>query len=307
MKATLYHRSKHLAADEIISCEAACPACGDASPRGAAGVVQRGPDVALLCCARCGACSASHMPTQAVLDAYYRDYYHDTGDRITFAEVDGFARNLLSPIDITALPARVRVLDFGGGDGTLAIAVARRLLADRADRMVSITLVDYEPPRATDDARITFDHRPRLEQVEGAFDLVIASAILEHIPALRETVTRLFSHLAPGGWFYARTPYVAPLKRLLPGLDITYPAHVHDLGAPFWNRLPATFGLPLRIVASRPSMIESDLRTQPRRTVLAWLMKLPARVELALCKGPRTPVWRLVGGWEVVMRREGGD
>lgn len=247
------------------------------------------------------------MPTQAVLDAYYSDYYHADDARITFAEVDGFARNLLQPVDVATLPSTVRLLDFGGGDGTLAIAVARRLIEHDAGRTVSITLVDYQTPRPSDDERVTLDHQPRLDQVEGQYDVVIASAILEHIPALRETITRLFGHLSPGGWFYARTPYVAPLKWLLPSLDLTYPAHVHDLGAPFWNRLPATFGLPLRIVASRPSMIESDLRTQPRRTVLAWLMKLPARMELSLLRGPHTPAWRLVGGWEVVMRRDPED
>ena len=42
---------------------------------------------------------------------------------------------------------------------------------------------------------------------------------------------------------YARTPFVLPLARIVPSIDITYPGHVHDMGSVFWGRFIETFGM----------------------------------------------------------------
>jgi SAM-dependent methyltransferase len=218
-------------------------------------------------------------------------------------QVEGFLGNLQRVISIHPRGEPFRVLDFGGGDGTLGLALARRLAPSQA---VDFTLVDYQRPDVSEQReRFTVSHERELEKVEGPFDLVLASAVLEHIPQLQPILKSLFEILAPGGWFYARTPWIAPLKCLFPDFDMTYPGHVHDLGAPFWNRVPVTFAQPLRIVVSRPSLVETNWLHQPGRTAAAWLMKLPARLELAVSPSPRCPWWRLVGGWEVVLQRSG--
>jgi SAM-dependent methyltransferase len=307
MKVTMYHPSMHLDATQLIAAEKLCPVCGSESPRSRIGLIQHDPAIYLLCCSTCCGCSASQMPRPHVLDEYYSRYFASAGPKITLSQVSSFVGRLLRVMRFNTLPRHVRILDFGGGDGTLGLAITGRLLREQSDRRVAFTLVDYQSPGAFEaNERLTVTHRRKLEQVEGPFDLVLASAILEHIPDLRPVIEHLFRMLAPRGWFYARTPYAVPLKRLLPKLDITYPGHVHDLGAPFWNRVPATYRQPLRIVVSQPSLIETNLLRQPGRTIAAWLMKLPARIELSLFPSPRTPLWRLVGGWEVILQRASG-
>lgn len=246
------------------------------------------------------------MPKPEVLKDYYQRYYKGKGDgpKIALADADAFADNFLRQIRMNGNSSFVRMLDFGGGDGTLGLAVAQRLLAENAQRRIAFTLVDFQTPTVgAPDERLLVSHRRALEEVDGEFDIILASAILEHVPELEMVIRRLFGLLAPGGWFYARTPYLAPLKRWLPELDLTYPGHVHDLGAPFWNRVAETFQSPLRIVASRPSLIETSFRRQPIRTTVAWLMKFPARMELALRRTSRPPFWQWVGGWEVVLQK----
>jgi SAM-dependent methyltransferase len=305
MKGTPYHPSMHLAAEQIISAEDRCPVCGVQSNRTRAGVLQRDPAIYLLECPHCRACSASHMPAPEFLSAYYSRYFKANGPKITMPQVNRFAERLLRAAHPRAVPRPFRMLDFGGGDGTLGLAVAKKILARDTANSVEFTLVDYQKPDpAQTHERLAVAHRETVDAVNGPFDLVIASAVLEHIPGLKGVLEKLFASLAPGGWFYARTPYLVPLKRLLPALDITYPGHVHDLGAPFWNRVPTTYRQPLQILVSRPSLIETDPLRQPIRSAAAWLMKLPARVELTFSRSRRTPLWRLVGGWEVVLRRQ---
>jgi SAM-dependent methyltransferase len=304
MKATLCHPGMHLDQAKLTAADGRCPICRSQAPRHAAALIQQEPPVYLLSCPDCLGCSASHMPKAEVLDGYYGGYYHGDGPRITLAQVNRFVDNLLRVVSFERNTTALRVLDFGGGDGTLGLALARKLLAQDPRRLVHFTLVDYQTPRAVhSDDRLMVWHERHLDCVKGPFDVVLASAVLEHIPDLNGILRQLFAMLAPLGWFYARTPYAAPLKRLLPQFDLTYPGHVHDLGAPFWNRVPATFEQRLRLVVSRPSLIETHWLRQPARTISAWLMKLPARLELAILPFPRTPWWRLVGGWEVVLQR----
>jgi hypothetical protein len=132
--------------------------------------------------------------------------------------------------------------------------------------------------------------------------VILASAILEHIPDAHATIRKLVGMAGPGAFMYARTPYVVPLARLVPMLDTTYPAHVHDMGSGFWNRFAATFDLHARLLLSRPSLVETTLRDNPVRTMLAQALKFPALAELWLSGQTRVPRWKLVGGWEVVLQ-----
>ncbi len=113
---------------------------------------------------------------------------------------------------------------------------------------------------------------------------------------------RLLSALRPGGLFYARTPAVAPMLRVLQrvGLptDFTYPAHVHDMGEAYWcnilRLLPAEFR-DYSVVWSRPSIVETTLRKNALRTVAAHVLKAPWHI-----LGTR---YQFVGGWEVLISR----
>lgn len=73
-------------------------------------------------------------------------------------------------------------------------------------------------------------------------DLIIASGVFEHIPDLGSLLVQLVGKLRPGGFFYARTVYALPIMRMF-RVEMSYPAHVHDLGDEFLGNLPKWFAI----------------------------------------------------------------
>lgn len=277
MRAAAFHESRHLAATELTA-SARCPVCGGEDRRRVT-LIQREPEVWLLACRTCGLASASHSPTSAALEDYYSRYYQQNELGVTFVGKGAFARNIAKRITPR------RILDFGGGDGSLAKAISPT---------AEIVVVDYSAPRG--DPRVM--PLRELSEATGQFDLVVASAVLEHVPDLRPTMERLFKLVAPGGLFYARTPYIQPFAALL-NVDLGFPGHVHDMGPDFWNRVVETFQLDATLEASRPSIVETTFASHPLRTLAAYALKAPCHLELKL---HRDPWWRFVGGWEVFLR-----
>lgn len=306
MRATTSHEGRHLAAADLVDCTAACPICLDPGPRRPVFRIQTGPDVLLLRCERCKGCSASHMPRPDYLRTYYELYHRGRDRKVTFSGADRFAAHLLRAIPPAWRREHLRILDFGGGDGTLAAALAARLLASSSRGRAEITVVDQEEPVLPSDARVQVARTSRLEEAGERYDLVLASAVLEHIPDLRPILSGLLDRLDEGGLFYARTPYAVPFARLLPHLDLTYPAHVHDLGSDFWNGVLDLFPVRARYVVSRPSLVASSWKEEPLRALAAHALKLPARIEAVLSPPSRKRrLWHLVGGWEVLLQHVG--
>src|SRR5262252_103427 len=66
-----FHSGLHLSEGELESAERVCPFCLSESGRFPAFRLQSDPDVDLLSCESCGACSASRMPTPDALRSYY--------------------------------------------------------------------------------------------------------------------------------------------------------------------------------------------------------------------------------------------
>ena len=243
------------------------------------------------------------MPTESLLIGYYSDYYRKSSVKVAFDQPERFANHLLSLAGEYLQRDSIAVLDFGGGDGGIAHLLAR-LLLKRKTSHVRVTLVDYRHGTSPQySSQIAFERFDTLSEVgEKEFDLVLASAVLEHIPDARRELLRLLSFVRSGGLFYARTPASVPIGRIFRRLglsyDFTYPAHVHDLGQTFWERiLPCLYDVdkPYELVLSRPSIVETAFRRHPFRTLAAHLCK-------ALCYVPGSH-WSIVGGWEVLIRR----
>ena len=189
------------------------------------------------------------MPKPELLDRYYAGYYSNAADHVTFNSPERFARHVstaLKPQSASSL----RILDFGGGDASLAIALAQEFQRNAGFEIpVTIDIVDYERPRKASAPNVVVNGHHFLNEVSGPYDVLLASAILEHIPDANSTIRELVGMAGAGAFMYARTPYVIPLARLVPTLDTTYPAHVHDMGGGFWNRFVETFDLPARLLS----------------------------------------------------------
>ncbi len=289
-----------------------CPLCGEHGERTAVWPAQPDPAVDFLRCPVCRGASASRMPTDAFLAAFYDGYYAPAESCTTFDGARRFASHVLAGLPRSFLRGarresarepqeRLRILDFGGGDGGLALAVANGLRGRRLAKDVEIVVADSHAPTTTDSPQVVV-RRADLDDLapRDRFDLVLASAVLEHVPDFDGTLRRLLDLLAPDGIFYARTPWMLPWRRLVPGLDLAFPAHLHDVGGDCWNRLARRHAGAVDRLVSRPSLVHVSWRSPLLAAAIhAW--KLPGRLE-ARARPGRAPWWRLVGGWEVFWR-----
>jgi SAM-dependent methyltransferase len=307
MKATAFHSGTHLEERDLRPAESACPLCSFRGERPAVLRLQSEPGISLLACANCGGFSASRLPTDEALRAYYSKYYQQgifqDAEKVTFDEPERFAKHLVRKAKPFLKRPNPRILDFGGGGGNLSISIARLLLEDGASH-VNVVLVDYAAALARSDFQdISLECHENLTSASATdCDLVLASGILEHIPYPQEDFARLLSALRLGGLFYARTPCVASLFHILQRIglsgDFTYPAHVHDMGEAYWSKILRLLPPPFRhysVIWSQPSIVETTLRKNAMRTVAAYVMKAPWRI-----LGKR---YQFVGGWEVLIRR----
>jgi SAM-dependent methyltransferase len=309
MRPTAFHSGMHLKEEFLLPPETVCPLCSYGGERAPVLRLQSDPDVFLLACPNCSGCSASRLPTEEALRAYYSQYYEagifQNSDKVTFHDPQRFARHLLRKAGPHLQGETLKILDFGGGEGNLSLAIAQLLLKDRAGH-VDIILVDYNAGSGHTNSRdISVICREKLDSADARdCDLVLASGILEHIPYPQSDFARLLAAVRPGGLFYARTPCVASLLRILQRVgfpvDFTYPAHVHDMGEAYWSNilsfLPAEFQC-YSVIWSQPSIVETAWRKNVVRTFAAHLMKFPWRI-----LGRSYP---FVGGWEVFIGRPG--
>jgi 2-polyprenyl-3-methyl-5-hydroxy-6-metoxy-1,4-benzoquinol methylase len=307
MKATSFHAGMHLKEQEILPPEPGCPLCSFRGDRSPVLRLQSDPEVYLLACPSCQGFSASRFPTGDALRAYYSNYYKqlpfDDSENVTFHDPGRFAMHLLRKAKPFLSGQHLKILDFGGGGGDLSLALARLLLKEGASQ-VHVVLVDYNAGLGSDSFEgISVERHESLDSADVKdCDLVLASGILEHLPHPQAVFARLLLVLRSGGIFYARTPSVAPLFRVLQrtglSLDFTYPAHVHDMGEAYWSNvlrhLPSEFH-GYSVICSQPSIVETSWRRNLARTIVAHMMKLPWRVF-----GRHYP---FVGGWEVFIQR----
>jgi SAM-dependent methyltransferase len=297
---TSFHRGAHVPEADLHPEATACPVCGAGGERPQRLELQDEPRVVLRECLRCSAVSASRMPTDDALARYYQGYYDANASGVTVGDTERWAglwdatlaAHLAGPHRDT-----LRILDFGGGNGAIAQALAHRW-TDR-HRAIELCVVDLEAdPVASVRPEVTITGAPTVAEADGRFDVVIASAIIEHVPDPAGTLRELLGRMTPGGVLYVRTPYVVPLLRIVGrviDVDFTFPAHLHDLGRDFWDGVPGWLQpeRPVDVVLSRPSAVETTLAAAPGRTVAAHVLKAPSRLSRR---------WPFVAGWEAVLR-----
>jgi len=245
------------------------------------------------------------MPSAEYLDLFYADYYasYRRSEHVDNAMWVRIAHRILKELRLAdSRKDAFRILDFGGGRGGVSLTIAKQLARTRS---VTVTIVDLsfeqDHDSRTEDG-IVVERVRTLAQTAGTFDLVIASAVLEHIPHLAPVLRELLGKIHDsGGAFYARTPYALPLRKLYPRYEMHFPQHVHDLGPSFWNRLMDRHGMQTRTAVSQPSMVESRIRDRPVEALAANVLKIPGRVERWIRRSPKDYVWSWVGGWELFL------
>ncbi|MBU1420823.1 MAG: class I SAM-dependent methyltransferase [Proteobacteria bacterium] len=244
------------------------------------------------------------MPTEQFLESYYRDYYNESQTKVTVGRPDGLSRHIAQLLPENLKPT-LTLLDFGGGDGTLAKVLVKRLRQIYPKTNFEITLVDFNQEKSEENNFFTFRSETRLTAVKNQeFDIILASAIIEHVPEAHQLIQELFDLLAKEGTLYVRTPFVSPLKKLFRRYPLKYPMHVHDIGPSFWNRVAERYSYPLDILVSQPSMVASGFSGKEwLRSCVAHTLKFPAHLENRFRAHPRDYFWNMMGGWEILFRK----
>jgi SAM-dependent methyltransferase len=297
---------RRLNQNDIIDTTSFCPLCHSGVERNPVFTIQQEPLIQWLFCNECKAYSASKMPTEQFLENYYREYYEEKQAKVTVGRPEGLARHIAQLLPDNPKQT-LRLLDFGGGDGTLVKVLAGILRQKYPETDFKITLIDFNQEDDEEGEFFSFRSETTLAAVKNQnFDIILASAIIEHVPEAHQLLQELFDLLdTEEGALYIRTPFVSPLKKIFRGYPLKYPMHVHDLGPSFWNRVRERYCCSLEVSVSQPSMVASGFSGKKwLRSCVAHTFKFPARLESRLRAHPIDYFWNLMGGWEIIFRKK---
>jgi hypothetical protein len=284
-----------------------CSFCDSTTYR-VVGKVKNDITIQLLECDNCSLVSTNYVPSTSFLQKYYTEMFPEFVEKynskhqalVTFSNPNRFASRLVTllPVDFCQR-ANMKILDFGGGDGSLALAFSSFL---NQSTQVEITVINFGVALvelSSPNVKIKkLQSIPTLEK----FDLIIASASLEMLPTFGETLKSLLNVLADEkSNMYVRTNYIQPIRRLIPFLDVAFPAHLHDIGAEFWYKFANLERNRYKVIRTETPISELDFRGFPLRWLIVTLLKLPSRLESRLFPFKLKRYWKFVGSWEVVV------
>jgi len=261
------------------------------------------PDIKIYTCKNCHIGFFNPQPTEKFLKEFYTNYFIEDNSR---KKIDPrrFASHLTKHLGNLSPRETFRILDFGGGDGAVSRCIGQTLLSSGIAKKINISVVDYNTVTDIKENPISQYSFETLDLIplSDEFDLVIASAILEHLKNPRQIISSLLQKMKKQGIFYARTPYTFPFyrgfKKLGLSFGMPYPAHLFDMGSYFWSDLLKTMNLSadFRMKKSHTSLVHAEFSKHPLVTILSHLVKLPSYL-----MGKWYP---FSGGWEVVIERK---
>lgn len=261
------------------------------------------PDIKVYTCDNCHIGFFNPQPTEKSLEEFYSNY--DKGEN-TRKKIDPgrFAKHIIKYLGNLSPRETFRILDFGGGDGAVAQCMGQFLISSGIAKMIEITVVDYNTIPDRSEKSISQYSYKTLDQIPSSegFDIVIASAILEHLKDPKQVISSLLQRMKKQGMFYARTPHSFPFytgfKRLGKTFGMPYPAHLFDMGSHFWSDLLKTLSLSadFHMKECHTSLVHAEFNKRPLLNILSHIVKLPSYLI-----GKRYPY---SGGWEVVIERK---
>ncbi len=258
-------------------------------------------------CSECDLGFVNEVPSSTFLSNYYKNYYSNSDSpAITSDQSFAFVNHLENFIDkylIGVHSVGISILDWGGGDGTLSILMAINMLNKYNQISISLCICDLNANNLIGNKfqiKEKFGDRLRIQtcatlpDVDGVFDFVMCSAILEHVPEIRQNIESLDRLIAINGLIYFRTPYMLPFKTILrSAFDMTYPAHIYDIGPNFYHHISRKNNWTVIKIGASP--VDTSFRIEPFRTFVAYFFKLLWRIT----KGR----WKFIGGCELVAQK----
>lgn len=280
-----------------------CPVCKSDAALVPVLTLQIDPLVTLRKCRSCGAASADRMPRVEYLNELYNPSRYEADLVSNDILTHGCAKHIARLIEVSSRE-KISILDFGGSDGSLALALKQELKRRGSTADIDCTLVDLYDPELPSDI-LKFIHAFDFSNKKETYDIILASAVIEHLPNIHDVMNQLLGCGSKGAYFYARTPYELPLCHLYKGYRLRWPRHLFDLGPDFWDHVLNNFSVSGKLLRSAPSIVESQFRGRPLRTFMAYALKFIGHFEIRFLRpvfGYTDYKWKWVGGWEVVIQ-----
>ena len=261
------------------------------------------PDIKIYTCNTCSIGFFNPQPTEKFLKEFYSANYMGNPKRIKI-DPRRLVSHLTKYLGNVSPRETIRILDFGGGDGAVSQCLGQYLLSSGIAKKIDISVVDYKTVTERRENSISQSWFETLDLIplSDGFDIVIASAILEHVKNPRQIISSLLQKMKKQGIFYARTPYSFPFYKVFKKLGLTfgmpYPAHLFDMGSYFWSNLLKTLNLSaeFRMKEFHTSLVHAGFRKNPLLAIISHSAKLPSYL-----LGKWYP---FSGGWEVVIERK---
>jgi len=305
MRISEYNMGCHVPQESIGPELGSCPMCGGVYSLEIFSI-QESPIVKLNKCTDCKIVYANHHPLHDFLMTYYSYYYkgHNGDGNVTTDSVKRFANHITRLVLMKYIgdsPKSFKVLDYGGGDGSIGAKVAK-IIGKKKSTVTSIDVFENESSieglEKLDGCKYLYD----ANNLENDYDLIIASGVLEHVKNPFEVLTLMINHLAPGGVIYIRTPYVLPVHRLLSFFgfkqDFGYPAHFFDFSPQSWEKILLLIrgvSQSMQFVYSGASPSEVGIMKRPVLGLITAILKMPTRLGFKN--------WPFCGGYEVLIRK----
>ena len=210
-------------------------------------------------CGRCGLTRRGTAWTMPSIERLYRDEYTGApcGHIVYTAHGTAGWGDLLAEWALTVAPEAFdeasRMLDYGGGTGEFAAALARR----RPGLYVSVFELDAQRPAVARAAGLdVIDELDRTER----FDLITLMAVLEHVPSPLGLLRQLRTLLRPGGWLVLAQPTQDKVST-----DIVFIDHLFHFGSAHLRRYAALSGFDeVRCDVGHPVAAEYTMRVWQR-------------------------------------------
>ncbi len=291
---------------ENLSLQKQCPVCGNnIGPSHRRFKLQKDPDVWMLKCNNCNLGTCEYLPSDNFLSGLYDPDHYAASLTSNLKLSNKLAANISNKCSfLFSSKQKISILDYGGGNGALCNALMLDLRSRYKNIKFESVVVDVY--NSLDYKDISFLSVEEFDNASDKFDIVIASAVLEHLTNPKKILDKLIYLLNTDGVFYARTPYEIPLVKLNIGYKTSWPIHLHDMGPDFWEFIGNNYKDQIDFIQSKTSVIETSIMNRPIRTSIAFLLKIPSLIETSFIKNNinyNGVIWGLVGGWEVIFKK----
>lgn len=260
-------------------------------------ILQENPEVRMIKCNKCKLSYADKIPKTSFLNNLYDPAIYKSNLTSNSKNTYNLAKRIFRKLCFEK--KEINILDYGGGNGNLSNELIK-LFAEKKIKAKSLVVDVFDNCKHEN---IAFEHVRNFEKNKDKFDIVLASAVLEHLPNFVLITNQLLNKVKLNGFFYCRTPWEFEISKLFKFYKMAWPRHLYDIGGDFWVKYFKNYNN-FTIILNETSTSEISKR-ELLKYVLANILKTVSRLETFIFRNIkyRQPKWPYVGGWDIIVKK----